>query len=96
MKIKLLFLSIFLTAFFGFCQTKSEFQKINQLNGLSSNHITCITKEENGFVWIGTNNGLNRYDGFETKVYNIENSNITSNLISDILIDTKKEYGYQH
>jgi len=48
-----------------------------------------MAKEKNGFVWIGTNNGLNRYDGFGFKIYNKGNSNIGSNDISDILIDSK-------
>lgn len=48
-----------------------------------------MAKEKNGFVWIGTNNGLNRYDGLGFKIYNKSNSTIGSNDISDILIDSK-------
>ncbi|HXL58333.1 MAG TPA: two-component regulator propeller domain-containing protein, partial [Chitinophagaceae bacterium] len=32
-------------------------------NGLSDNSVTSIVQDENGFIWIGTENGLNRYDG---------------------------------
>jgi len=32
-------------------------------NGLSDNSVTSIVQDKNGFIWIGTENGLNRYDG---------------------------------
>ena len=72
-----------------FSQSQAVFKKINQSSGLSNGRITSIAKEKNGFVWIGTNNGLNRYDGLGFKVYNKRNSTIGSNDISDILIDSK-------
>lgn len=68
-------------------QSQPMFNQLNQSNGLSNGRVTSIAKEKNGFVWIGTKNGLNRYDGFQMKVYNKENSNIGSNDISKILID---------
>ena len=74
---------------FCFSQSQPVFKKINQSNGLSNGRITSIVKEKKGFVWIGTNNGLNRFDGLETKVYNKRNSTLSSNEISDILIDSK-------
>ena len=73
----------------GFSQAQAVFKKINQSNGLSNGRITSMAKEKDGFVWIGTNNGLNRYDGLAIKVYNRSNSSIGSNDISDILIDSK-------
>lgn len=75
---------------FSFSQSQPVFKKINQSIGLSNGRITSIVKEENGYVWIGTNNGLNRFDGQEIKVYNKQNSAISSNDISDIIIDSKK------
>ena len=79
----------FLGSFIGFSQSQAIFKKINQSSGLSNGRITSMAKEKNGFVWIGTNNGLNRYDGLGFKVYNKRNSTIGSNDISDILIDSK-------
>ncbi|TDW96239.1 signal transduction histidine kinase [Dinghuibacter silviterrae] len=32
-------------------------------HGLSNNNVRCITKDHNGFMWIGTRDGLDRYDG---------------------------------
>lgn len=78
---------IFLSKMYG--QTKPVFQKIDQSQGLSSSKITGIAKEKGGFIWISTQNGLNRYDGYNVKVYNKENSDIESNDISSLYIDSK-------
>lgn len=72
----------------SFSQAQPIFQKLDQSNGLSNGRVTSIKKSTNGFMWIGTKDGLNRYDGFEFKVYTKRNSKISSNHISDILIDS--------
>ena len=72
-----------------FPQSQTTFKKINQATGLSNGRVTSIVKEKDGFIWIGTKNGLNRYDGLQVKVYNKKNSNLGSNDISDLFIDSK-------
>ncbi|TRX30126.1 hypothetical protein FNW25_01110 [Flavobacterium franklandianum] len=52
--------------------------KINQTNGLYNDRVSSIIKEKNGFVWIGTENGLNRFDGNKIKIYNKQNSALSS------------------
>ncbi len=81
----------FINAVFTPCLGQSQvvFSKINQTNGLSNDRVGSIVKEKNGFVWIGTENGLNRFDGNKIKIYNKQNSNISSNDIVDLLIDRK-------
>ena len=39
------------------------FRHIGQADGLLTSGITSITQDERGFIWIGTLNGLQRYDG---------------------------------
>lgn len=73
-----------------FGQSQLKIDKINKFNGLSSNRTSCIVKEVDGFVWIGTDYGLNRYDGSQLKVFNQQNSTISSNSITDLLIDNKE------
>ena len=38
-------------------------------DGLSNNQVHCIIQDSYGFLWIGTTDGLNRYDGYEFVVY---------------------------
>ena len=40
------------------------FRNYGESNGVSSNTITCITQDKKGFIWFGTRNGLNRFDGY--------------------------------
>lgn len=46
-------------------------------DGLSSGSITCILQDSKGFIWIGTEDGLNKYDGYQLSIYrhDPENSN---------------------
>src|SRR5689334_16959673 len=37
--------------------------------GLSNNAVTCIYQDHQGFMWFGTYDGLNRYDGYNFKIY---------------------------
>ncbi|BAV07002.1 two-component hybrid sensor and regulator [Filimonas lacunae] len=37
--------------------------------GLSNNTVRCVFQDHNGFMWLGTFDGLNRYDGYDCKVY---------------------------
>lgn len=46
-----------------------QFSQLDVSNGLSSNQINSIYKDTRGFMWFGTASGLNRYDGYEFKVY---------------------------
>ena len=41
----------------------------NADNSLSSSFTNCVYIDRDGFVWIGTRNGLNRYDGYDFRVF---------------------------
>ena len=43
--------------------------------------------EDNGVIWLGTNNGLMKFSNYQWTVYNNENSEVTSNHINSIVID---------
>jgi signal transduction histidine kinase/ligand-binding sensor domain-containing protein len=95
MKIKLILL--FLLYLSGltkaFSQTRSNyinFEIIDVESGLSQNYVNCIFQDYDGFIWIGTEDGLNRYDGVNFIKYykdnKIENS-ISGSRITGIVED---------
>lgn len=49
---------------------ENKFNYITPEDGLSQDNIACIYQDQKGFIWFGTFNGLNRYDGYTIKVYN--------------------------
>ena len=51
------------------------FRKLTIGEGLSSHEITCIYQDSRGFIWIGTDNGLNRFDGYQIQIYRNDHSN---------------------
>jgi len=55
-----------------------NFARLDNTHGLSNNQVECIYKDSRGFVWIGTNFGLNRYDGYKMKVYKSIKNDTTS------------------
>lgn len=58
---------------------------VNQ--GLSSRDVRYFFKGSRGFMWMGTNNGLNRYDGHEYKVYTRDSHGFKSNQVTHIAED---------
>ena len=70
-------------------QNNTTFEHLNVSNGLSNGRVTSVVQDATGFIWIGTKNGLNRYDGNQFKIYHQRNSNISSNDIWELLIDSQ-------
>ncbi|MFP4268852.1 MAG: two-component regulator propeller domain-containing protein, partial [Spirochaetaceae bacterium] len=67
-----------------------RFEHIKKENGLSSLSVSSIVQDQRGFLWFGTQGGLNRYDGYEFKVYKKEpfNSNsLSHDLIQSLYMD---------
>ena len=68
------------------------FERINTSNGLSNNIVISILQDSKGYLWIGTNDGLNKYDGYTFKSYRHDPQDSTS--ISNNVIITLNEDRY--
>ncbi|MDP4225005.1 MAG: two-component regulator propeller domain-containing protein [Bacteroidota bacterium] len=75
-----------------YSQEYNEIRHFSSANGLSNNSVTCIIQDPYKFIWIGTNNGLNLFDGDNFKVYNKIAGNSTSlpdETITGLFVDSK-------
>jgi signal transduction histidine kinase/DNA-binding response OmpR family regulator/ligand-binding sensor domain-containing protein len=81
-----------LLQFLCVCSTSAQtnlvkIRKFAKEQGLSHQRINCIHQDRNGAVWIGTQDGLNRYDGPGFKWFTREKSGLHSNNINEIYED---------
>lgn len=68
------------------------FNTITQQDGLRNGNVRSIVRDFQGFVWIGTEDGLHRFDGNQMKIYrNLEGDSLTisSNFILSLYEDSK-------
>ncbi len=69
-----------------------RFQSLSDKDGLSSNTVNVIAQDTLGFMWFGTNNGLNRFDGYRFKQFYHDEKDpksLPDNLIGHIDPDKK-------
>lgn len=73
MKIAILYIYLFVFLC-SFGQTDYRFTNYTINEGLSQSSVTCIVQDEVYTLWVGTQDGLNRYNGREFKIYNSDNT----------------------
>jgi signal transduction histidine kinase/ligand-binding sensor domain-containing protein/CheY-like chemotaxis protein len=91
------YIFILLFSLFSFCALSQKpdlrFKRITDIQGLSHSYVRTITQDHEGYMWFGTMDGLNKYDGNKIKVYaNIPNdsSSLIGSEIYDVLEDHDK------
>jgi len=81
------FLLLSVCFFFITLSVKSQsynFKKYQVENGLSTNLTTAVIQDSKGFIWIGTRDGLNRFDGNNFKIFR-HNTRDSNSLVSSII-----------
>lgn len=71
-------------------QQKIKFDNISLNEGLSQSSISAIVQDQKGYIWFGTQDGLNRYDGYRFKISKNDPddpSSISGNHIKSLLDD---------
>jgi len=61
-------------------------------DGLSQNTVICVAKDRDGFIWVGTADGLNRFDGYSFKHFSHSDSDsgsISNDVMRKMLVDSK-------
>ena len=93
-KIHFLYFALLLT-FCGFSQSKIyKFKRIYTSDGLSQSSAMAFIQDDLGQMWIGTRDGLNKYDGSEFTVYRHDDENPSSISNSDVFCLEKDSKGY--
>ncbi|MCO4294253.1 response regulator [Solitalea sp. MAHUQ-68] len=74
-------------------QADLKFNHINHEQGLTNSTVEAIVQDGDGFIWIGTRDGLNRYDGYSIKTYRYESNksgSLSDNYIKCLYVDKNK------
>ncbi len=71
-------------------QEPFKMRNLSSKEGLSQVQANAIVQDQRGFIWVATNDGLNRYDGHNFKVYRSDPMNpnsLSDNMINCLLVD---------
>ena len=71
---------VFINTFFS-QQVEIRFNHLSINDGLSQSTVYCILQDDDGYIWVGTQDGLNKYDGYTISQYKhqIDNDQSLSN-----------------
>ncbi len=71
-------------------EDQSVFERITLEQGLSQSSVFSIAQDQQGFLWFATQEGLNRYDGYNFKIYRHTSSDsfsLSDNYINTVFVD---------
>ncbi|TDG36011.1 response regulator [Pedobacter changchengzhani] len=74
-------------------QNKLAFKHYSTNDGLSQNTVFSIIQDRQGFLWVGTEDGLNKFDGYDFTIYKHENNNEYSLNSSKINVLLEDKFG---
>jgi signal transduction histidine kinase/ligand-binding sensor domain-containing protein len=88
----LLTLFVICRAFVAAAQNPPAYESISTAQGLSQGMVFDLLQDTEGFIWVATKNGLNRYDGYSFKIFTNDPYNahsLSSNTILKLFEDSK-------
>lgn len=68
-RVYLILICLFTPSGDGFAQAAPRFERLATAEGLSNPGVGCMTQDREGFLWFGTRDGLNRFDGYAFKIF---------------------------
>ena len=86
----MVFIILFIFHSLLFSKDELIFDHLTVDDGLSQSSVTCIFQDSKGFMWFGTQDGLNRYDGYNFKIFKnnpSDSMSLTNNFIFSIFED---------
>ncbi|MGH2645807.1 MAG: ligand-binding sensor domain-containing protein, partial [Chitinophagaceae bacterium] len=75
-------------------QTNFKFTNYTINSGLSDGMVSSITQDSQGFMWFGTEDGLDRFDGYEFHNFHhdpFDSSTLSDNTITALMTDSRGE-----
>ncbi len=77
---RLLFLFLFFLEAYPGCAQQNHWavERLSVANGLSQSDVKCLIQDKRGFLWIGTRDGLNRYDGANFEKFQFNNKDTSA------------------
>lgn len=90
-KISILIIFLWLVTYSSF-SSEPRFKHLTSKDGISQSEVYCFLQDQQGFIWFGTVDGLNKYDGYEITRFNTEKNNIntlSNNTIRALTEDSK-------
>ena len=94
LRVCIIVLCVFAEASVNAQQLKCSLKHYSTEDGLSQDGVLCITKDKQGFMWFGTSDGMNRFDGHSFVTYKArpgDSSSLSNNKIRNIIED---KWGY--
>ena len=86
------FLLIILSLLLSSAQAQGYWEYYGEKEGLSDANVTCFLHDKDNFLWIGTENGLNRWDGYHFEIFlpqNRHKNSLSDAFIADLAQDTQ-------
>src|ERR1700753_2922617 len=84
-------LLLLLTTKLAYPQTdRLSFEHLGTAQGLSQSNVICSLQDSRGFMWFGTREGLNKYNGYSFTVYKNEigdDRSLSNNEVHDLIED---------